>query len=68
MNTGFYIFTPGREPPNEVWSWFERGASRVRSAFAKRMKFFEAKHVDTFYASDSRQPGRPLIIFFTIFY
>ena len=28
---------------------------RVRSAFAKRMKFFEAKHVGTFNASDSRQ-------------
>ena len=34
---------------------FERGASRVRSVFTKRMKFFEVKHVDTFNASDSRQ-------------
>ena len=34
---------------------FERGASRVRRIFAKRTKFFEAKSVDTFNASDSRQ-------------
>ena len=27
----------------------------MRSAFTKRMKFFEVKHVDTFNASDSRQ-------------
>ena len=42
-------------PQDEVLSGFERGASRVRSAFAKRIKFFEAKHADTFNASDSRQ-------------
>ena len=30
----------------------KRIACRVRSAFAKRMKFFEAKHVDTFNASN----------------
>ena len=34
---------------------FERGASRVRRNFAKWMKFIEAKSVDTFNASDSRQ-------------
>ena len=37
---------------------FERGASRVRSAFAKRIEFFEAKHVGTFNANRSRQPRR----------
>ena len=36
----------------------KRIASRVRSAFAKRMKFFEAKTVDTFNANKSRQPRR----------
>ena len=40
---------------------FERGVSRVRRSFAKRMKFFEAKTVDTFYANDSRQ-SHPLRI------
>ena len=30
-------------------------ASRVRSAFAIRMEFFEAKHVGTFNASAARQ-------------
>ena len=30
-------------------------ASRVRSAFAKRKNFFEAKHVGTFNASAARQ-------------
>ena len=40
---------------DEVLSGFERGASRVRRTFAKRTKFFEAKSVDTFNASDSRQ-------------
>ena len=34
---------------------FERGASRERRTFAKRMKFFEAKSVGSFNASDSRQ-------------
>ena len=34
---------------------FERGASKVRRTFAKRTTFFEAKSVDTFNASDSRQ-------------
>ena len=34
---------------------FERGASRVRSVLLQRIKFFEAKHADTFNASDSRQ-------------
>ena len=33
----------------------ERQASRVRKFFAKRIKFFEAKSVDSFNASDSRQ-------------
>ena len=32
-------------------------ASRERRTFAKRIKFFEAKSVDSFNASDSRQPG-----------
>ena len=30
-------------------------ASRVRSAFARRTEFFEAKHVGTFNASAARQ-------------
>ena len=36
-------------------------ASRVRSAFAKRTEFFEAKHVGTFNASAARQPGEFLL-------
>ena len=36
----------------------ERQVSRVRKFFAKRIKFFEAKTVDTFNASLSRQRGR----------
>ena len=45
----------GRRTPMRSIYGFKRGASRVRSAFAKRMKFFDAKHVGTFNASDSRQ-------------
>ena len=49
-----------RTPQDKVLSEFERGASRVRSAFVKRTQFFETKHEDTFHASDSRQSRRPL--------
>ena len=42
---------------------FERGASRVRRIFAKRTKFFEAKSVDTFNASDSRQSSNSQLLF-----
>ena len=52
------FFMPRKRQRRERIIEFERGASRVRSAFAKRMIFFEAKHVDTFNASDSRQPRR----------
>ena len=37
-------------------------ASRVRSVFAKRTKFFEAKHVGTFNASAARLPGEFFIV------
>ena len=52
---------------------FERGASRVRRIFAKRTKFFEAKSVDTFNASDSRQSSnahhkKPNDICYSVFY
>ena len=52
---------------------FERGASRVRRIFAKRTKFFEAKSVDTFNASDSRQSSnahhkKPNDICYPVFY
>ena len=42
---------------------FERGASRVRRTFAKRTTFFEAKSVDTFNASDSRQSSSTQLLF-----
>ena len=52
---------------------FERGASRVRRTFAKRTTFFEAKSVDTFNASDSRQSSnahhkKPHDICYSVFY
>ena len=52
----FFMRWWGWEP---IWG-FERGASRVRRSFAKRIKFFEAKTVDTFNANRSRQPRLPL--------
>jgi len=50
-----YLLLGGEPQQSESFVfWFERGVSRVRSVFAKRMKFFEAKYVDTFNANDSR--------------
>ena len=40
---------------------FERPVSSVRSVFARRIKFFEAKHEGTFNANRSRQSRLPLI-------
>ena len=44
-----------KTPQGDALLEFERGASRERRTFAKRIKFFEAKSVDSFNASDSRQ-------------
>ena len=49
----------------EALSGFERGASRVRRTFVKRMKFFETKSEDTFNASDSRHS--PHLQFLTVY-
>ena len=40
-------------------SWVRARSEQSAECFARRMKFYEAKHEDTFKASDSRQ-SRPL--------